>query len=56
MTPVVVTLPYPPTANMLWRFVPGMASPLKSQAYREWLKLADAAILLEAHANDGGRS
>jgi crossover junction endodeoxyribonuclease RusA len=39
---VSVTLPYPPSANRLWRFVPGQANPLKSTAYRMWLAAAKA--------------
>lgn len=35
--PVVVNLPFPPTANKLWRFVPGVRNPLKSALYRAWL-------------------
>ncbi len=37
-----VLLPYPPSANRLWRFVPGQPRPLKSEAYRAWLKAAQA--------------
>lgn len=37
-----VTLPYPPSANRLWRFVPGEGTPLKSLAYRKWLAAAKA--------------
>lgn len=39
---VAVTLPFPPSANRIWRFVPGQATPLKSEAYRRWLKAAKA--------------
>ena len=46
--PVVVTLPYPPSANRLWRFVKGCATPLKSREYRDWLARAEAAIPLTA--------
>lgn len=33
-------LPWPPSANRLWRFVPGKHSPLKSAEYRKWLSAA----------------
>ena len=38
----LVTLPFPPSANRLWRFVPGQPHPLKSETYRKWLKAAHA--------------
>lgn len=44
MTEVSVTLPYPPSANRMWRSVPGMAQPIKSREYRNWQAKADAAI------------
>lgn len=37
-----LTLPYPPSANRLWRNVGGKT--LKSQAYRHWLTRAAQAI------------
>lgn len=30
-------LPWPPSSNRLWRFVPGQRTPLKSAEYRKWL-------------------
>lgn len=44
MTTVQATLPYPPTANKLWRFVPGQRTPLKSEDYRRWLAAVDACL------------
>lgn len=48
MTVVTFPLPYPPSANKLWRFVPGQPTPLKSRAYRDWLAQAEAAIPMSA--------
>ena len=48
MTVVSFPLPYPPSANKLWRFVPGQPTPLKSREYRAWLAQADAAIPMAA--------
>lgn len=48
MTTVQVTLPFPPSANRLWRSVPGLRSPIKSKEYREWLKDAAYAIPMDA--------
>lgn len=39
-----LTLPYPPSANRLWRAVKGRQ--IKSAAYRSWL--AEAAVLIAA--------
>lgn len=61
------TLPWPPSSNRLWRFVPGKPTPLKSAAYRKWLSEAARHIgpvntiqgpyrlLLEADAPDKRR-
>src|SRR5690349_9181669 len=43
---VTLTLPYPPSANALWRVFRGRS--IKSRAYREWL--ADAAEDIERQA------
>lgn len=45
MTGCVVSLPYPISANRLWRFVPGQQTPLKSAAYRKWLSSARAECI-----------
>jgi len=37
-------LPWPPSANRLWRFVPGKHTPLKSAEYRKWLSEAARCI------------
>lgn len=38
-----LTLPYPPSANHLWRNVSGKT--LKSEEYRKWLALASALVM-----------
>jgi crossover junction endodeoxyribonuclease RusA len=38
-----LTLPYPPSANRLWRNLKGRT--VKSQVYREWLALAGALAM-----------
>jgi len=53
--PIVVNLPYPPSANRLWRFVKGLNSPLKSREYRDWCVAADKAIPIEARGMVRGR-
>jgi len=35
MTPFTITLPKPPSANKIWRYIPGRV--LKSKEYRHWL-------------------
>ena len=40
------SLPYPPSANKLWRFVPGNRTPLKSREYRDWQAAADRCIVM----------
>lgn len=42
MTGFTLSLPFPPSANRIWRFVPGQPTPLKSAEYRTWLKAAKA--------------
>lgn len=37
---LVFVVPCPPSANRLWRFVPGMRSPIKSKEYRAWWRIA----------------
>jgi crossover junction endodeoxyribonuclease RusA len=41
--PVTLTLPYPPSANRLWRAVNGRN--IKSREYRDWMTEAYAAVL-----------
>jgi crossover junction endodeoxyribonuclease RusA len=41
---VTVTLPYPPSANRIWRNIRGKT--LKSEEYRSWLKEASWRISL----------
>ena len=41
---MIVDLPFPPSANRLWRYVGG--KPLKSREYRAWLQ--EAALLIKA--------
>lgn len=47
-----VTLPYPPSANSLWRNVNGKT--LKSADYRRWLNAARAAIPLDQRGKING--
>jgi crossover junction endodeoxyribonuclease RusA len=44
-----LTLPYPPSANKLWRYVGG--KPLKSAHYRAWLREAGLLVTLGVRAN-----
>lgn len=47
MTAVVsATLPYPPSANKMWRFVAGKKTPLKSEDYRDWQARADGCLVM----------
>ena len=55
MTVVVASLPFPPSANRLWRFVPGLKNPIKSLDYRNWLAAAEAAIPMSARGVVRGR-
>ncbi len=41
---ISLTLPYPPSANRMWRAVPGLKSPIKSREYQAWIKAATATI------------
>jgi crossover junction endodeoxyribonuclease RusA len=53
---VIISLPYPPSANRLWRFVPGKRTPLRSEEYRAWLKEATwaaKAACLRTHDRKG---
>lgn len=50
---VIVTLPYPPSANKLWRKVGERM--LKSSDYRRWLVMANAAIPLASRGHVTGR-
>lgn len=45
---VSLTLPYPPSANRLWRSVPKLKSPIKSREYLAWIKAAQACIPMTA--------
>lgn len=45
---VSLTLPYPPSANRLWRSVPKLKSPIKSREYLTWIKAAQACIPMTA--------
>lgn len=47
---VTIDLPYPPSANKLWRFVPGKP-PLKSAHYRAWLHEAATLVVIAVRAN-----
>jgi len=47
------TLPYPPSANRLWRNVPGKGT-LKSAAYRAWLSEALQSLLVQRPARVSG--
>jgi crossover junction endodeoxyribonuclease RusA len=52
---IALQLPYPPSANRLWRNVPGKGT-LKSKAYREWLEEATVWIATQAKGQFiGGR-
>lgn len=37
---LTVRLPYPPSANRLWRNVPGRVKPIRSAEYEAWLEAA----------------
>lgn len=52
---IELTLPYPPSANRLWRSVPGLKSPIKSREYVAWLRAVAAAIPMTARAEIKGR-
>jgi crossover junction endodeoxyribonuclease RusA len=43
MTAICLTIPYPPSANRLWRNVPGKGT-LKSALYRAWQTAAAVSI------------
>lgn len=45
------TIPVPPSANKIWRFVPGSRHPLKSREYRAWLK--ETIDILHEHVRQG---
>lgn len=49
---ITLDLPYPPSANRLWRAVGGRA--IKSSEYRRWLALAAASIPLAARGRVHG--
>jgi len=49
---IAVTLPYPPSANRLWRAVNGRN--IKSAEYRQWLVKARACIPVEARGKITG--
>lgn len=44
---LTLDLPMPPSANKIWRFVPGMAHPLKSKLYRQWLDEAGNEMMAQ---------
>jgi len=44
-----LSLPYPPSANRLWRYVNGRA--IKSTEYRRWLERAAGEILIQDPAS-----
>jgi len=50
--PVILSLPYPPSANRLWRNVNGRA--IKSAAYRDWLEHAAQEALFQRPARVEG--
>lgn len=37
---IVITVPRPPSANRMWRTVPGMKRPVLNRDYAEWLQAA----------------
>lgn len=45
---VSLTLPYPPSANRMWRSVPKLKSPIKSREYLAWIKAAQGCIPMVA--------
>jgi crossover junction endodeoxyribonuclease RusA len=47
--PVTLSIPYPPSANRLWRAVKGRN--IKSQAYRQWM--AEAVLTIRAQRPRG---
>lgn len=47
-----LTLPYPPSANRLWRAVNGRQ--IKSAEYRRWLEAAALSILVQRPARISG--
>jgi crossover junction endodeoxyribonuclease RusA len=49
MSSLMVDLPYPPSANKLWRYVGGR--PIKSAHYRAWLHEAATLVVLAVRAD-----
>lgn len=49
--PVTLSLPYPPSANRLWRAVNGRN--VKSAEYRRWEKLCRSAVYLNSRVVTG---
>jgi Holliday junction resolvase RusA-like endonuclease len=43
---ITVTLTFPPSANRLWRNI--MGKTIKSEEYRDWIKLNDAQYLAQS--------
>jgi len=37
---IIITVPRPPSANRLWRTVPGMKRPVLDRAYASWIETA----------------
>lgn len=52
---IALTLPYPPSANRMWRSVPGLKSPIKSREYQAWIKAATACIPMTARDEIKGK-
>lgn len=52
---ISLSLPYPPSANRMWRSPPGLKSPIKSREYIAWIKAATACIPLSARDEIKGK-
>lgn len=45
---IIITVPTPPSANRMWRTVPGMKRPVLDRAYAAWLETAGWAARMQA--------
>ena len=47
---IVLDLPLPPSANRIWRYVPGSTRTVLTEAYQEWKRAADQFALAQLGA------
>lgn len=45
---LIITVPKPPSANRIWRTVPGMKHPVLDRTYADWLKAAGWEARMQA--------